>query len=199
MKQGFIAIAGNIGAGKTSLAENLGSQLNCGVGRETVSENKYLSDFYADPARWFFHLAVYNLETRIRQHYHWLAENKLLVTDRTIYEDRYIFVETQWQSGIMSKRDYDCYLSLWDMLQDKITAPDLVLYIETPLFSIESRVKTRARDIESSVSLEYLTVLDQAYKSWIQTFDVCPVHHIDGSQTEADVTLQALSMLGHAP
>ena len=195
LPQMLVAVAGNIGSGKTSLANYVAAQLGWAVGHESVSENVYLKDFYSDQARWAFHLAMYNLEARIRQQIEWCNSHSRLILDRSIYEDRYVFVEMQRESGLMSERDYQCYISFWDRLIEFSPTPDVVVYIKAPISKIMERISDRGREIESGITFEYLDQLEKKYETWIKNFDLCPVKIIDGSLNVSEVGRIAISYL----
>ena len=141
----LVVLSGNIGAGKTLLAERLSDRLGWQIGNEAVSHNAYLSDYYGDPARWAFHLAVHNLELRLRQLIELKRCGQSVVLDRSIYEDRYVFVEAQRELGLLSERDYRCYLSLWELLFEKIPVPDALIYLHVPVGVLLNRIRARGR------------------------------------------------------
>lgn len=171
----YVVLAGNIGVGKTSLAEGLAARLGWRVGREGVEGNAYLIDFYHDPSRWAFLLAMHNLEQRLRQHRELRRRGENVVLDRSIYEDRYIFVEMQRDTGLLSERDYRCYIAFWDLLVEKMPVPNVLIYLYAPIDVLIKRIKNRGRTIEEAIDSNYLEQLQIKYNAWIGNFNICPV------------------------
>lgn len=171
----FVMMAGNIGSGKTRCARRLAERLGWTAAYEAIAHNQYLGDYYREPGRWAFHLAVHNLELRLRQHRQVKALNVDSVLDRTIYEDRYVFVEMQRDTGFLSERDYQCYVALWELLAEQIPTPDAIVYLEAPTDVLLQRIHERGRGVEQGIAPEYLTLLQTRYQLWIDQFDACPV------------------------
>lgn len=162
----FIGIAGLIGAGKTTLAEALGEHLGLPVYYEPVADQAYLEDFYRDTARYAFSTQIYLLNRRFQQHQEIIWRGTGGVQDRTIYEDA-VFARTLVQQGLMEQRDYDTYLQLFRHMSNFMCRPNLIVYLDlSPQTSLE-RVKMRARDVESGISLEYLAALRENYEEFI--------------------------------
>ncbi len=170
-----IAIAGNIGSGKTSLCELLSHHFQWDVLYEDTSTNPYLSDFYYDMTRWSFNLQVYFLNSRFRQIVEIQKGKKSVIQDRTIYEDAHIFAPNLHEMGLMSKRDFDNYFSLFEIMMSTIRPPDLILYLKASIPTLVQHIQLRGRDYEGNMSLDYLKKLNQRYEDWIETYDHSPV------------------------
>ncbi|MCB0703707.1 MAG: deoxynucleoside kinase [Saprospiraceae bacterium] len=166
----YVAVAGNIGAGKTTLSELLAKQFHWQVHYESTDDNPYLSDFYNDMHRWSFNLQIYFLNSRYRQILKILAGEHTVVQDRTIYEDAYIFAPNLHDMGLMSKRDYENYLSLFETMSSQIRPPDLMIYLKADISTLVSHIENRGRDYEGSMSLDYLKRLNQRYDYWIDNY-----------------------------
>lgn len=175
MSKRFLLVAGNIGSGKTSLTERLGARLGWQTGFESVADNPYLPDFYLDMRQWSFHLQVYFLGHRAQQH-RALAEHPLsAISDRSIYEDAYIFARALYHLGNLSERDMQAYRTVFDEIVNGLPKPDLLLYLRAPVPLLMERIQRRGRAIESGITAEYLALLDSFYEEWMQTFDLCPI------------------------
>ena len=166
-----IAIAGNIGAGKTTLTTLLSQHLNMEPHYESVDENPYLEDFYHEMERWSFHLQVYFLNSRFRQILDIKKDNKDIIQDRTIYEDRFIFASNLHAMGLMSQRDYDNYASLFDLMELIVTPPDLLIYLKASIPTLVRNIHSRGRDYEKSINIDYLSNLNKRYNDWIANYD----------------------------
>jgi len=175
MTKRLVLVAGNIGAGKTSLTERLGGRLGWQTAFESVADNPYLPDFYADMRAWSFHLQVFFLGHRAQQYLELAALPKSAILDRSIYEDAHIFARALHHMGNLSERDYLAYRRVFDLLVSYLPAPDLLIYLRAPVEVLVERIRRRGRAIESGVSAEYLALLDSFYDDWMQTFDLCPV------------------------
>lgn len=171
----FLLVAGNIGAGKTSLVERLGARLGWQTGYESVSDNPYLADFYQDMARWAFHLQVFFIGHRAQQHRQLHQLPQSAIADRSIYEDAYIFARALHHMGALSQRDYDAYRRTFDQITAVLPKPDLLLYLKCPVPHLMARIQQRGRAIENSIDADYLGLLESFYDDWIQNFDLCPV------------------------
>ena len=165
-----IAIAGNIGSGKTTLCTLLGNHYNWEVHYESTEDNPYLSDFYHDMQRWSFSLQVYFLNSRYRQIHNIQNGHKTVIQDRTIYEDAHIFAPNLHEMGLMSQRDFDNYSSLFDIMTMHIKPPDLLIYLRSGIGTLVSHIERRGRDYEGSMSLDYLRRLNERYEAWIATY-----------------------------
>ena len=171
----LVLVAGNIGTGKTSLAERLGDRLGWKTAYESVIDNPYLGDFYQDMDAWSFHLQVYFLGHRAQQHLELVSDNQSAIADRSIYEDVKIFARALYQQGSLSERDYRSYQRVFNLIADQLPEPDLLIYLIAPPEILLKRIEERGRQIESGISLEYLTLLDSFYDDWMKTFNLCPV------------------------
>lgn len=174
-----IAIVGNIGAGKTTLATKLSYYFKWNVFLEAEKDNPYLKDFYEDMPRWAFHLQVYFLNSRFRQVQQIKASPGGVVQDRTIYEDAFIFAKNLHQSGMMSSRDYDNYFQLFQSMVSMVTPPDLMIYLRADLPKLIHQIQLRNRDYESNIRLDYLKNLNGHYESWISSYDLGKLLIID--------------------
>lgn len=175
MTKHFILVAGNIGSGKTSLTERIGARLGWRTAFESVADNPYLAEFYADMRLWSFHLQVFFLGHRAKQHRELATSVESTIADRSIYEDAFIFARALHYLGNLSERDYLSYRAVFDLVAAGLPHPDLLLYLKAPVSVLLQRIHERSRNIESGITKEYLTLLDTYYEEWIQTFDLCPV------------------------
>lgn len=166
-----IAIVGNIGAGKTTLATKLSHHFKWDLYLEVVDDNPYLKDFYEDMERWAFHLQVYFLNSRFNQVQQIQAKANNVIQDRTIYEDAFIFAKNLHESGLMSTRDYENYFSLFQSMISMVKAPDLMIYLKADLPKLIGQIEKRNRDYESSISINYLRNLNEHYNAWMGTYD----------------------------
>jgi deoxyadenosine/deoxycytidine kinase len=175
MTKRFVLVAGNIGVGKTSLTDRLSSRLGWQAAYESVSDNPYLADFYADMPSWAFHLQVYFLGHRAEQHRRMVLSPMSAICDRSIYEDAHIFARALYQLGNMSERDYLAYRRLYPIVVDQLAAPDLLLYLEASVETLLARIRGRDRTIESGITADYLELLNSFYAEWMGDLDLCPV------------------------
>jgi deoxyadenosine/deoxycytidine kinase len=184
MTKHLILVAGNIGAGKTSLAERLGERLGWHTAYESVDDNPYLHDFYADMRAWSFHLQVFFLGHRAAQHAGLSALPQSAIIDRSIYEDAHIFARALHTLGNMTDRDYRAYRSLYTLVVAKLPRPDLLIYIDANVATLRARISKRARDMEAGISDDYLSLLASYYHDWINDFDACPVLTVPGNDLD---------------
>ncbi len=175
MNKHLILVAGNIGAGKTSITERIGARMGFDTGYESVSDNPYLPDFYRDMKVWSFHLQVFFLGHRAQQHLDLAKGPKSAILDRSIYEDAYIFARALHHMGNLSERDYKAYRRVFELVMRSLPSPDLLIYLKAPVSTLVQRIQKRGRDIESGISAEYLSLLDHFYEEWIQSYDLSPV------------------------
>ncbi len=175
MTKRFILVAGNIGVGKTSLAERVAGRLGWLTGFESVADNPYLADFYDDMRQWSFHLQVFFLGHRAQQHLTLANAPQSAIADRSIYEDAYIFARVLHHLGNLSERDYLSYRHVFDLVVSSLPRPDLLLYLTAPVPVLLERIQLRARPIEAGITGDYLQLLDSFYGEWLSTFDLCPV------------------------
>ena len=165
-----IAVAGNIGAGKTTLSEMLSSHYDWTVMYEDTNTNPYLSDFYNDMQRWSFNLQIYFLNSRYQQILDIRAGEKAVIQDRTIYEDAYIFAPNLHDMGLMSERDFSNYFDLFKLMSSQVAAPDLLIYLQSSIPTLVDHIQKRGRDYEGSMSLDYLKRLNEKYENWINNY-----------------------------
>jgi deoxyadenosine/deoxycytidine kinase len=170
-----VAITGNIGAGKTTLATLLAKHYDWEVLYEAVEGNPYLADFYGDMERWAFNLQMFFLKSRFSQVLEIQESNKKYVQDRTIYEDAYIFAKNLNHSKLMSDVDYQTYKEFFDMMLSLIKPPDLMIYLKADLPKLIKQIKNRGRDFENNISEQYLTDLNRHYEEFIEGFSDCKV------------------------
>jgi len=175
MAKKLILVAGNIGSGKTSLTERIGERLGWRTAYESVADNPYLPDFYADMHAWSFHLQIFFLGHRAQQQIDMWSDPRSAIIDRSIYEDAYIFSRALNHMGNLSELDYRSYRKVFDLLVKTLPAPSLLVYLKAPVEILLLRIKRRARDIETGITAEYLSLLDSFYDDWLRNFDICPV------------------------
>ncbi|MGE5427983.1 MAG: deoxynucleoside kinase [Methylococcaceae bacterium] len=165
-----IALAGNIGAGKTTLTELLAKHYLWTPHYEDVDENPYLNDFYEDMQRWSFNLQIYFLTTRFKQIVDIRSSEKTVIQDRTIYEDAEIFAPNLHAMGLMSKRDFNNYHTLFQMMTKFVQAPDLLIYLRATVPTLVHQIQLRGRDYENSIRIDYLKQLNERYEAWISRY-----------------------------
>lgn len=175
MTKHLVAVAGNIGVGKTSLTERMGDRLGWRTDFESVANNPYLPDFYADMRAWSFHLQVFFLGHRAEQYLKAARDARSAILDRSIYEDAYIFARALHHMGNLSERDYLSYRRLFDLVVDSLPRPDLLIYLKAPVDVLMERIVRRARGMETGITTEYLSLLDSFYDEWLGSYDLCPV------------------------
>ncbi len=177
-----IAIAGNIGAGKTTLARLLAKHFGWEVHYEDVENNPYLQDFYKDMKRWSFNLQVYFLNSRYNQMRDIRKGGKPVIQDRTIYEDAKIFAPNLHHMELMVARDYDNYCQLFETFQRHITPPDLLIYLRASVPTLVSQIQKRGREYEENLRLDYLKRLNEYYENWIESYDLGPLLIIEADK-----------------
>lgn len=175
MSKHLVLIAGNLGVGKTSLAERIGEKLEWYVGYESVSDNPYLTDFYNNMQAWSFHLQVYFLGHRAEQHLTASELSQSAILDRSIYEDAHIFAKALYHSESISERDYKSYLKVFNFVVKTLLPPDLLIYLKAPLNVLTQRIKRRGQEFDKDLFSDYLTMIDSFYENWIPSFNLCPV------------------------
>ncbi|MCD6302376.1 MAG: deoxynucleoside kinase [Anaerolineae bacterium] len=191
MTRHFVAIAGNVGVGKSTLTACLAEELNWLPFYEAVADNPYLEDFYQDMARWSFHSQVFFLSRRFRHHYSLSQSSQSVVQDRCVYEDAEIFERNLYLQGWMSPRDHACYQDLYESLRALLPPPDLVVYLRASPDTLLARIARRGRDYERDIERSYLEQLNELYDEWATGFDLCPVltvpcDRLDFVASEAD-------------
>ncbi|MBE0697448.1 MAG: deoxynucleoside kinase [Anaerolineaceae bacterium] len=171
----YIVVAGNIGVGKSTLVNLLCQQLGWDPFYEPVTENPYLADFYNDMNTWGFHSQVFFLAHRLQIQHAILKHPGSVIQDRSIYEDAEIFAHNLHRQGHLSQRDYSTYLALYQAMTDFLPPPDLVIYLQASVHTLQQRISQRSRDYEQSISADYLSQLNDLYQEWINHFTLCPV------------------------
>lgn len=166
-----IAVAGNIGSGKTTLTELLAKHFGWETHYEDVEQNPYLNDFYEDMQRWSFNLQIYYLNSRIAQIQEIQQTEKTVIQDRTIYEDAFIFAPNLHSMGLMTTRDFENYFSLFNLIESFVSPPDLLIYLRASVPTLVNQIQQRGRNYEESIRLDYLKRLNERYEAWISTYD----------------------------
>ena len=187
-----VAIAGNIGSGKTTLTGLLSKHYKWDAHYEDVDDNPYLNDFYKDMQRWSFNLQVYFLKSRFRQVKEIHASEKNVIQDRTIYEDAFIFAPNLHAMGLMSSRDFENYHSLFQLMETFIPPPNLLIYLRSSVANLVGQIQKRGRDYENSIRIDYLTRLNERYEAWISQYDrgkllIIDVDDIDFNNNKEDL------------
>lgn len=167
----YIAIAGNIGAGKSSLTHLLGKRFGWKTYYESVDDNPYLSDFYEDMRRWSFNLQIYFLSSRFQHQKKLASLSHSLIQDRTIYEDVEIFAKNLHEMGLMSDRDYKNYCSLFEEMVAYLQAPNLLIYLRAEVPTLVRQIQQRGREYENTIRIEYLERLNRLYEDWIEKYE----------------------------
>ena len=166
-----VAIAGNIGAGKTTLTKLLAKHYKWEAQLEDVVDNPYLDDFYNQMERWSFNLQVYFLNSRFRQVAQIRESGKDIIQDRTIYEDAHIFAPNLHAMGLMTNRDFSNYSSLFELMENLVTPPDLLIYLRSSIPNLVNQIHKRGRDYENTISIDYLSRLNERYEAWIHGYE----------------------------
>ena len=192
-----IAVAGNIGAGKTTLTGLLAKHFRWEPHYEDVVDNPYLDDFYHQMERWSFNLQIYFLNSRFSQIMQIRESGKNIIQDRTIYEDSHIFAPNLHAMGLMSNRDFGNYKSLFELMEGFVGAPDLLIYLRSSIPNLVKQIHKRGRDYENSISIEYLSRLNERYEAWIQGYDkgrllIIDVDNIDFVSNPEDLGLSLI-------
>ena len=187
-----IAIAGNIGSGKTTLTTLLSKHFKWKAHYEDVENNPYLNDFYKEMQRWAFNLQVYFLNSRFRQIIDIKNSGEKYIQDRTIYEDAYIFAPNLHSMGLMSTRDFENYQSLFKLMNNFIPAPNLLIYLRSSVSNLVEQIQKRGRDYENSIRIDYLSRLNERYEAWISSYDqghllIIDVDELDFQQNKEDL------------
>ena len=187
-----VAIAGNIGSGKTTLTTKLAKHYKWEPHFEDVENNPYLNDFYKEMQRWSFNLQVYFLNSRFRQIIDIKKQDKKFIQDRTIYEDAFIFAPNLHAMGLMSTRDYENYKELFNLMDSLVKGPDLLIYLRASVSTLVEQIQKRGRDYENSIRLDYLTQLNDRYEAWVEEYDkgkllIIDVDNINFSENEEDL------------
>ena len=188
-----IAIAGNIGAGKTTLTKLLAKNYNWTPHFEDVDDNPYLNDFYDDMQRWSFNLQVYFLNSRFNQILEIRKSGKTIIQDRTIYEDAFIFAPNLHSMGLMTTRDFDNYFSLFTLMSTLVQAPDLMIYLRASVPTLVQQIQNRGRKYENTIRLDYLKRLNERYEAWVANYNmgkllIVDVDNLDFTQKPEDLS-----------
>ena len=193
-----IAVAGNIGAGKTTLTRLLSKHYNWETHFEDVEQNPYLNDFYEDMQRWAFNLQIYYLNSRFTQIQEIKETPGNVIQDRTIYEDAYIFAPNLHSMGLMTTRDFENYFSLFNLLESFISAPDVLIYLKASVPTLVDQIQKRGRGYEESIRLDYLKRLNERYEAWISTYDKGKLIIIDVDDNNFHENADDLGKIIHA-
>lgn len=183
-KPKHVAIAGNIGAGKTTLTEMLSKHYRWIPQFEDVDQNPYLFDFYEDMPRWSFNLQIYFLNSRLNQLIEISKGTETVIQDRTIYEDAYIFAPNLHEMGLMSKRDFDNYFEFFQNLRQMVKPPDLMIYLQASVPTLVGQIQKRGRDYEENIRLDYLKRLNDYYTKWVEGYKEGPLLVINVDKTK---------------
>lgn len=167
----YIAVAGNIGAGKTTLTNMLSKHYGWVPKFESVDNNPYLDDFYNNMERWAYHLQIYFFNQRVKDIYSIVKSGENVIQDRCVYEDRYIFAPTLYEQGKLSQRDWDTYTDIFDFMIQFVKKPDLLIYIQSSIGNLVNQIEKRNRGCESGMSIDYLYSLNKKYNDWISKYD----------------------------
>lgn len=184
MSKRFIAVAGNVGVGKSTLTSLMADRLSWEPFFEAVDDNPYLADFYQDMRQWSFHSQVFFLSRRLRHHHELLKHPNSVIQDRSVYEDAEIFARNLYEQGSMEDRDYQSYRELYQIMCDLVPPPDLVIYLQADVETLLRRIRLRGRDYEQSIDPAYLQRLNCLYDEWIESFILSPVLTIQASSLD---------------
>ena len=190
-----IAISGNIGSGKTTLAEKLSRHYNWTPLYESVEHNPYLKDFYSDMTRWAFHLQIYFLNSRFNQVHQIRNSEKTIIQDRTIYEDAHIFAANLHKSGHITDRDFQSYLDIFNSMIHFVQPPDLMIYLKADIPKLVQQIQKRDRDFEYNIKLEYLRTLNEHYETWIGGYKQGKLLVIDVNKLDFVERVEDFSMI----
>ena len=174
-----IAIAGNIGAGKTTLTKLLAKHYRWQAHYEEVLENPYLDDFYHEMERWSFNLQIYFLYNRFSQILDIQKSGKKIIQDRSIYEDAYIFAPNLHSMGLLTKRDFENYKNMFSLMEKLVKGPDIMIYLRSSISKLVENIRLRGREFENSISIDYLSRLNERYEAWVQDYDKGKIISID--------------------
>ena len=187
-----VAVAGNIGSGKTTLTEKLAKHYGWRAEFESVDDNPYLADFYDDMHKWSFHLQIHFLNSRFKQIQQVRQGKDDIIQDRTIYEDAYIFAKNLADSGFLTPRDYENYLKIFHSMMDFVKPPDLLIYLKADIPKLVGQINKRGREYEDKIKIEYLKNLNDNYNNWIENYSngkllVIDVNNLDFVASQDDL------------
>jgi deoxyadenosine/deoxycytidine kinase len=191
----FIAVAGNIGVGKSTLVTLLSQRLGWKPFFEAVAENPYLADFYSDMHLWSFHSQIFFLSNRLRSHRQLADHPTSVVQDRSVYEDAEVFARNLYDQGFLGERDYATYRQLYEVLTEFLPPPDLVLYLRASIHTLQARISQRGRAYERQINPEYLAQLNTLYEGWIDRFTLCPVLTVPADDLDYVANAQHLDLI----
>jgi len=184
MNKRFIAIAGNVGVGKSTLTRMLAARLGWEPFFEAVDDNPYLADFYQNMPRWAFHSQIFFLSRRLRHHYELVQREGSVIQDRSVYEDAEVFARNLYEQGAMDERDYRSYRELYEVLCAFLPPPDLVVYLRADVPTLLTRIRMRGRAYEQDIDPNYLARLNHLYDAWIEGFTLAPVLTVEASNID---------------
>lgn len=190
-----IAVAGNIGSGKTTLTTLLSKHYKWEAHFEDVDDNPYLNDFYDDMHRWSFNLQVYFLNSRFSQILEIRKSPKTVIQDRTIYEDAHIFAPNLHSMGLMSSRDFESYFTLFNLMSSLVQPPDLLIYLQASVPKLVEQIQKRGREYEASIRLDYLKSLNERYEAWISSYNLSKILIVDVDNNDFTNNPQDLSRI----
>ncbi|NUM48556.1 MAG: deoxynucleoside kinase [Anaerolineales bacterium] len=193
----FLVVAGNIGAGKSTLVRLLSEQLGWFPYYEPVAQNPYLVDFYANMRTWAFHSQVFFLTNRLRTHHQLMNHPSSVIQDRCVYEDAEVFAQNLFEQGLMTERDAQTYRDLYQVLVEFLPPPDLVVYLRASIPTLLGRISQRGRDYEQRIRPEYLVQLNHLYEKWISNFRLCPVLTVPADDLDYVRDPQHLDLIVH--
>lgn len=178
----YVAVAGNIGAGKSTLTRLLSERFHLSPVYEAVDENPYLADFYQDMSRYAYHSQMFFLAARLRQHLAQVNPGERVIQDRTIYEDAQVFAAQLHHSGVMDRRDYQSYLTMYEAIRQALRPPDLLVYLRASLPTLRRHIALRGRSFEQRIDDGYLLRLGELYEDWLEAYDLSPIVVIDADR-----------------
>jgi deoxyadenosine/deoxycytidine kinase len=193
----FVAVAGNIGVGKSTLVTLLSERLGWEPFYEPVGENPYLADFYRDMRAWSFHSQIFFLTRRLHIHRQLMDHPTSAIQDRSVYEDAEIFAHNLYRQGLIQDRDYTSYRDLYQVLTEFLQPPDLVIYLRASVDTLSNRIQSRGRDYERQITSQYLAQLNELYEEWISHFSLCPVLTVPADDLNYVAIPAHLALIAH--